>query len=70
MLIRQRRTSCCSFLFLWCVRLPFDKVSKVRNRGICWFAVTFSLERKSNQKVQGKPDRSARFSMLARGKSL
>jgi hypothetical protein len=31
--------------------------------------VTFSLERKSNQKVQGKPDRSARFSGLARGKS-
>jgi hypothetical protein len=25
--------------------------------------VTFSLERKSNQKVQGKPDRSARFSV-------
>jgi hypothetical protein len=31
--------------------------------------VTFSLERKSNQKVQGKPDRSARFSLPARGKS-
>ena len=31
--------------------------------------VTFSLERKSNQKVQGKHHRSAGFSLLTRGKS-
>jgi hypothetical protein len=31
--------------------------------------VTFSLERKSNQKVQGKHHRSAGFSLPARGKS-
>ena len=40
-LIRHRQTSCYSFLFLWCVRLPLYKVTKVRNRGICWFAAYF-----------------------------
>jgi hypothetical protein len=41
---------------------------------VCYFFleicfVTFSLERKSNQKVQGKHHRSAGFSLPARGKS-
>ncbi len=53
---------------------PDQNSSKIYSTGYELFSkrlfVTFSLERKSNQKVQGKPDRSAHFSMLARGKSL
>jgi hypothetical protein len=46
-----------------------------RNFGIClppfhYLLVTFSLERKSNQKVQGQPDRSARLSGSRSAKAL